>query len=235
MSTEHLLLGLLHEPDSTACKVLNLLGAGLDQVREQVEKQLPRGDARKVNDMTLTPRAKRVIDCAYDEARNLDDKYIGTEHLLLGLIREGDGVAGRVLAAKPFNVTLAIARRMVHKAREEPVAMADFQLAPSTEVVLLPKKGWVAICQEAVGDPDTIYVITIYPTKTIETKNGSRRVIDRKLAVVDQVSSDNCAGVMKLGQYLREQSGGQIRGFPQMLRLSSNDRAVFGRRYKLEE
>src|SRR6185436_16619218 len=62
-------------------------------------------------DMTLTPRAKRVIDLAYDEARNLNNNYIGTEHLLLGLIREGDGLAGRVLAK--LGVELERARREV--------------------------------------------------------------------------------------------------------------------------
>src|SRR6185436_7818307 len=62
-------------------------------------------------DMTLTPRAKRVIDLAYDEARNLNNNYIGTEHLLLGLIREGDGLAGRVLAK--LGVELEKARREV--------------------------------------------------------------------------------------------------------------------------
>jgi len=98
VSTEHLLLGLVRESDSVAARVLEKLGVSLNRVRSEVEKQLPRGDARPSQDMTLTPRAKRVIDLAYDEARSLNNNYIGTEHLLLGLIREGDGLAGRVLA-----------------------------------------------------------------------------------------------------------------------------------------
>ncbi len=97
VSTEHLLLGLVREPDSGAARVLEKLGVGLSRIRAEVEKQLPRGESRPSQDMTLTPRAKRVIDLAYDEARNLNNNYIGTEHLLLGLIREGDGLAGRVL------------------------------------------------------------------------------------------------------------------------------------------
>jgi ATP-dependent Clp protease ATP-binding subunit ClpC len=76
-----------------------------------VEKQLPRGDSRQTQELSLTPRAKRVIDLAYDEARNLNNNYIGTEHLLLGLIREGDGLAGRVLAK--LGVELERARREV--------------------------------------------------------------------------------------------------------------------------
>lgn len=98
VSTEHILLGLIRESDSTAAFVIERLGASLNRIRSEVEKQLPRGEARPSQDMTLTPRAKRVIDLAYDEARHLNHNYIGTEHLLLGLIREGDGLAGKVLA-----------------------------------------------------------------------------------------------------------------------------------------
>ncbi len=111
VSTEHLLLGLVRESDSVAARVLERLGVSLSRIRAEVEKQLPRGDARPSQDMTLTPRAKRVIDLAYDEARNLNNNYIGTEHLLLGLIREGDGLAGRVLAK--LGVDLERARREV--------------------------------------------------------------------------------------------------------------------------
>ncbi len=111
VSTEHLLLGLVRESDSVAARVLEKLGISLSRIRAEVEKQLPRGDARPTQDMTLTPRAKRVIDLAYDEARNLNNNYIGTEHLLLGLIREGDGLAGRVL--QKLGVELEKARREV--------------------------------------------------------------------------------------------------------------------------
>jgi ATP-dependent Clp protease ATP-binding subunit ClpC len=111
VSTEHLLLGLVRESDSVAARVLEKLGVSLNRIRAEVEKQLPRGDARPNQDMTLTPRAKRVIDLAYDEARNLNNNYIGTEHLLLGLIREGDGLAGRVLSK--LGVELEKARREV--------------------------------------------------------------------------------------------------------------------------
>jgi ATP-dependent Clp protease ATP-binding subunit ClpC len=111
VSTEHLLLGLVRESDSVAARVLERLGVSLSRIRTEVEKQLPRGDARPSQEMTLTPRAKRVIDLAYDEQRNLNNNYIGTEHLLLGLIREGDGLAGRVLAK--LGVELERARREV--------------------------------------------------------------------------------------------------------------------------
>ena len=98
VSTEHLLLGLVRESDSVAARVLARLGVSFVRVRKEVEKQLPRSPARPSQDMSLTPLAKRVIDIAYDEASNLNNNYIGTEHLLLGLVREGDGLAGGVLA-----------------------------------------------------------------------------------------------------------------------------------------
>lgn len=98
VSTEHLLLGIVRDPDCTGCRILTQVGVSPSRVRTEVEKQLPRGDARPSQDMTLTPRAKRVIDLSYEEARGFSHNYIGTEHILLGLVREGDGLAGRVLA-----------------------------------------------------------------------------------------------------------------------------------------
>ncbi|MCG9894480.1 MAG: ATP-dependent Clp protease ATP-binding subunit, partial [Fimbriimonadaceae bacterium] len=116
VSTEHLLLGLVHESDSVAARVLERLGVSLAKIRSEVENQLPKSDNRSNQEMTLTPRAKRVIDLAYDEARNLNNNYIGTEHLLLGLIREGDGLAGRVLAKLGIEL---------EKARREVMALQD--------------------------------------------------------------------------------------------------------------
>src|SRR5207244_2716842 len=98
VGTEHLLLGMLREPDAVSGRILVGLGFDLDHIREVCESQLNPGDGNLGKDMQLTPRAKMVIDLAYDEARQLDNNYIGTEHLLLGLIREGEGLAGQVLA-----------------------------------------------------------------------------------------------------------------------------------------
>ncbi len=97
VSTEHLLLGLVREGDSVAARILHRIGISRDRIRVEIKRQVAGGEARSGEDMQLTPRAKRVIDLAYDEARMLDNNYIGTEHLLLGLIREGEGVAGKVL------------------------------------------------------------------------------------------------------------------------------------------
>ena len=111
VSTEHLLLGLVRENDSVAARILDRMGVSLGRIRSEIERQVTRGDGRLGQDMQLTPRAKRVIDLAYDEARQLNNNYIGTEHLLLGLIREGEGLAGRVLAK--LGVDLERTRREV--------------------------------------------------------------------------------------------------------------------------
>jgi ATP-dependent Clp protease ATP-binding subunit ClpC len=111
VSTEHLLLGLVREPDSVAARILERMGVSLSRVRSEIERQVSRGEGRLGQETQLTPRAKRVIDLAYDEARQLNNNYIGTEHLLLGLIREGEGLAGRVLAR--LGVDLDRARREV--------------------------------------------------------------------------------------------------------------------------
>ncbi len=111
VSTEHLLLGLVRENDSVAARILDRMGISLGRVRSEIERQVARGDGRLGQDMQLTPRAKRVIDLAYDEARQLNNNYIGTEHLLLGLIREGEGLAGRVL--NKLGVDLERTRREV--------------------------------------------------------------------------------------------------------------------------
>jgi ornithine carbamoyltransferase len=97
VSTEHLLLGLTREDDHVAARILDGLGISLGRVRADIERQVARGEGRLGQDMQLTPRAKRVIDLSYDEARSMDNNYIGTEHLLLGLLREGEGLAGQVL------------------------------------------------------------------------------------------------------------------------------------------
>src|SRR5580658_9122258 len=97
IGTEHILLGIISEGESLAAKVLESLGVNLAKVRQEVEAIVGRGGQTVQQEMVFTPRAKRVIELAFDEARQLNHNYIGTEHLLLGLIREEDGLAGRVL------------------------------------------------------------------------------------------------------------------------------------------
>ncbi len=97
IGTEHLLLGLVREGDGIAARVLGDLGVQLPRVRSAVEFIIGRGEAMIAGEIGLTPRAKRVIDLAVDEAQRLNHHEIGTEHLLLGLVREGEGIATGVL------------------------------------------------------------------------------------------------------------------------------------------
>jgi len=98
VGTEHLLLGLIREGQGIAAKALISLGVDLDRVRQEVEKMIPRGEGTPQGEIGFTPRAKKVVlELAAEEARMLGHNYIGTEHILLGLLREGEGVAARVL------------------------------------------------------------------------------------------------------------------------------------------
>src|SRR5579864_6569797 len=113
IGTEHLLLGLVREGEGVAAKVLGNLGVELNKVRSAVEFIIGRGDRMVVGEIGLTPRAKKVIELAVDEARRLGHRYIGTEHLLLGLIREGEGIAAGVLES--LGVSLECVRDRVLK------------------------------------------------------------------------------------------------------------------------
>jgi hypothetical protein len=100
IGTEHLLLGLVREGDGVAARVLNNLGVQLPKVRSAVEFIIGRGESMIMGEIGLTERAKKVIELAVDEARRLNHPYIGTEHLLLGLVREGEGIAAGVLESQ---------------------------------------------------------------------------------------------------------------------------------------
>lgn len=97
VGTEHMLLGLIAEGEGVAAKALLALGINIDKVRAEVEKIIGKGEAPTQGQIGFTPRSKRVLELAFDEARQLGHTYIGTEHILLGLIREGEGVAAQVL------------------------------------------------------------------------------------------------------------------------------------------
>ncbi|MQL51982.1 AAA domain-containing protein [Desulfofundulus thermobenzoicus] len=99
VGTEHLLLGLIREGEGVAAKALAALGIEAEKVRSLVEQMVEKVTGPVPPEVTLTPRAKRVLELAVDEARRMGHNYVGTEHLLLGLIREGEGVAARVLSS----------------------------------------------------------------------------------------------------------------------------------------
>src|SRR3989441_8698914 len=97
IGTEHILLGLAHEGGGGAAKALEAMGVSLGAVRSQVEAIIGRGQAEPTGHIPFTPRAKKVLDLSLRESLQLGHNYIGTEHILLGLIREGEGVAAQVL------------------------------------------------------------------------------------------------------------------------------------------
>ena len=111
VGTEHLLLGLIREDDSVAAKILQRLGVNPDQLRQEVERRVALGQDELGQGLRLTHDAKRVIDLAYEEARQLNNDYIGTEHLLLGLIRQEKTIAAEALAR--VGVDLERARREI--------------------------------------------------------------------------------------------------------------------------
>jgi ATP-dependent Clp protease ATP-binding subunit ClpC len=114
VGTEHLLLGLVKEGKGIAAQVLRGMGVDSDKVVEKIEELTGRGDQSAAPQMIyLTPRTKRVLELSVLEARRMNHNYVGTEHLLLGLIREGEGVAAKVL--RDLNVDLGKAREEIIK------------------------------------------------------------------------------------------------------------------------
>ena len=113
IGTEHILLGLVRESEGVAARVLSGLGGDLTKVRSAVEFIIGRGDRPAQGEIGLTPRAKKVVELAVDEARRMNHTYIGTEHLLIGLLREGEGVAAGVLES--LGVTLDKIRAETHR------------------------------------------------------------------------------------------------------------------------
>jgi ATP-dependent Clp protease ATP-binding subunit ClpC len=112
VGTEHILLGLLREGNGVAARALESLGIGLDAVRQQVEQIIGRGQGPPPEGhIPFTPRSKRVLELSLRESLDLGHTYIGTEHILLGLIREGEGVAAQVLV--DMGIDLDRARQQV--------------------------------------------------------------------------------------------------------------------------
>ena len=140
IGTEHILLGLIHEGEGVAAKALESLGISLDAVRQQVEEIIGQGQQAPSGHIPFTPRAKKVLELSLREALQLGHNYIGTEHILLGLIREGDGVAAQVLVK--LGADLNRVRQQViqllhgYQGKEPASAGAAAEAAPSTSLVL---------------------------------------------------------------------------------------------------
>jgi ATP-dependent Clp protease ATP-binding subunit ClpC len=146
IGTEHILLGLLREEEGLAARVLASLDVSVDSVRAQVARIVGQGDAVPAGQIPFTPRTKKVLELALREARALGHKYIGTEHVLLGLVREGEGVAMRVLLevgadadsirGRVLNALSGVEPRVTAEARSYPLAspqVIDTITSPATE------------------------------------------------------------------------------------------------------
>jgi ATP-dependent Clp protease ATP-binding subunit ClpA len=160
VGTEHLLLGLISLGEGTAVNVLGNMGLNLESARAEVEKQIGAGPGQKVSgSIPYTPRVKTVLALAAKEAKALHHTYVGTEHILLGLLREGDGVAARVLAN--LGVNTEVTRQHVLKELDPNFApVPDPPAAPEQ----LPKlqhepvdvsKRYDVYCRE--GDREVVY------------------------------------------------------------------------------
>ena len=132
VGTEHLLLGLIKLGQGVAVNVLQKMGLDLETVRLEVEKQVGTGpDQKQVGNIPYTPRVKKVLNLASKEAKQLQHTYVGTEHILLGLLREGDGVAARVL--KNLDIDIEQTRQEILKELDPNFAMSDEEMEEDEE------------------------------------------------------------------------------------------------------
>jgi ATP-dependent Clp protease ATP-binding subunit ClpC len=137
IGTEHLLLGLLREEEGLAARVLDSLDVTLEEVRAQVARIVGQGDEVATGQIPFTPRAKRVLELSLREALELGHNYIGTEHVLLGLIRENEGVAARILLdfdADDVLIRGQLMRLLAGSTRDESGArVGGFAALPTTD------------------------------------------------------------------------------------------------------
>ena len=139
IGTEHILLGLIHEGEGVAAKALESLGISLDAVREQVQEIIGQGQQAPSGHIPFTPRAKKVLELSLREALQLGHNYIGTEHILLGLIREGEGVAAQVLVklgADLNRVRQQVIQLLSGYQGKEPAAAGPAEGTPAGSLVL---------------------------------------------------------------------------------------------------
>lgn len=193
IGTEHLLLGLVREGDGVAAKVLYAMNVDVARVRDSVEQIIGRTDREVHGEVGLTPRAKKVLELAVDEARRMGHHYIGTEHLLLGIIREGEGIGAGVLKelglrledvrARVLQELAAVATDRVMRA--EPGAAGN---GPKTNVVTC------RLDDRTLDAVDALVEAGIRPTRSdaaawlIATGlEANRSLIDRVYATVTEI------------------------------------------------
>jgi hypothetical protein len=163
IGTEHILLALIDEGDGVGAKALESLGISLDTVRQQVEEIIGQGQQAPSGHIPFTPRAKKVLQLSLREAEQLGHNYIGTEHILLGLIREGDGVAAQVLVklgADLNGVRQQVVQLLHGRQAKEPVpaqsVAEEHTLLPAVQARLDAIEDRLAAVEQRVGTgPDT--------------------------------------------------------------------------------
>jgi ClpA/ClpB-like protein/UvrB/UvrC motif-containing protein len=180
IGTEHILLGLIREGEGVAAVTLKSLGISLDPVRQQVEEIIGRGQEKPQGHIPFTPRAKKVLELSLRESKQLGHNYIGTEHILLGLIREGDGVAAQVLVrlgADQNRVRRQVIQLLHGRTAEEPRPGAEAGLETAEQQL-------TAIEQAGIG-PDTsdldeqIEAVRIEKEAAIDAQDFERAVLLR--------------------------------------------------------
>jgi ATP-dependent Clp protease ATP-binding subunit ClpA len=163
IGTEHILLGLIREGEGVAAKALESLGISLDAVRRQVEEIIGQGQETPSGHIPFTPRTKKVLELALRESRQFGHDYIGTEHILLGLIREGDGVAAQVLVmlgADQNRVRQQVIQLLHGRSAEEAgstrPAERELSLLPAVKTLLEGLEQRLTAIEQRVGTgPDT--------------------------------------------------------------------------------
>jgi ATP-dependent Clp protease ATP-binding subunit ClpC len=143
IGTEHILLGLIHEGDGVAARVIGLMGLTIEAARDQVEQMIGRGSAAPSGHIPFTPRAKKVLELSLREALELNKSYIGTEHILLGLIREGHGVGAQILEllAGPLSAVRETAVGLTDSEPQEPDSDEPMAMATSSSFSLPRGRG----------------------------------------------------------------------------------------------
>ena len=207
IGTEHLLLGLLREEDGVAAQALNHLGVTLDDVREQVESIVGYGEEGSGSQAPFTPRSKKVLELALREALQLGHNYIGTEHILLGLVRESEGVAARVLSnldVDPDKVRREVVRRLgggrTQRGRAEAAGRGVEGKRPKTRQLDQYGRNLTALAEEGKLDPvigrtqeiERIMQILVRRTKNNPVIIGEPGV--GKTAIVEGLANEIAAG-----------------------------------------
>ena len=180
IGTEHILLGLIHEGEGVAAKALESLGINLDSVRDQVQEIIGQGQQAPSSHIPFTPRAKKVLELSLREALQLGHSYIGTEHLLLGLIREGEGVAAQVLTrlgADTNRVRQQVIQLLSGFQGKETVQVGGEQVAPQKGSQILDQYGKNLTQAAAEGKLDPVI--------------GREREIERVMQILSRRSKNN--------------------------------------------